>query len=434
MPFASGRVSFCRFLAVGDAPEAADQKIIDKLSEFAFTEQSIGAPDEFESGWITGQHLFDTQFTYEKNGYGNLLLFSMRLDTHKVPGEIRKAYKTMNEQAVAAGNPSGFATRLQKKEAAELADRQVNEDLVAGRFRKSKSVPILWDLANKMVYAAASSNTLIEHLSRLFRESFEVTLEPLSAGALAGHVLRAQGKGRDYEDLTPSAFTAPPAAARIDADDADAGPHMDINTPPLPWIAKTIDAKDFLGNEFLMWLWFVGENEEGLIPIDSPTGGDDIALTLDKSLDMDCAWGVLGKQSLRGGGTTHFAEAGEALATGKWPRKAGMILADTGDGQQWELAFQADRWLVSGALLPEVPDAENPRQIVESRLGSVCRLAWVMDGMYLTFLKHRTATSWATKRKAIRSWIASRRAAKATTSTPAPEIHVNAQVPEPREV
>ena len=196
MSFASGRVSFCRFLATGNAPASVDQALIDKLSEFAFTEQSIGAPDEVESGWITGQHLFDTQFTYEKNGFGHLLLFCLRLDTHKVPGEIKRAYKTMNEQAAAAGNPSGFASRAQKKQAAELAERQVHEDLVAGRFRKSKSVPILWDLSNKMVYAAASGNTLIEHLSRLFRETFDVALEPLSAGAMAGQLSLVDGDGK----------------------------------------------------------------------------------------------------------------------------------------------------------------------------------------------------------------------------------------------
>src|SRR5690606_13849084 len=118
------------------------------------------------------------------------------------------------------------------------------------------------------------------HLSRLFRESFDVTLEPLSAGALAGLSLRGQGKGRDYEDLSPSPFTAPPAAARADADDAEAGANVDLNIPPLPWIAKTIDDKDFLGNEFLMWLWFVLENEEGIVGVTASNGGsDDIAIT-----------------------------------------------------------------------------------------------------------------------------------------------------------
>jgi len=422
MPFASGRVTFCRFLAVGNAstpPTVVDQELIDKLSEYAFTEQSIGAPDEVEAGWTTGQHLFDTQFTYEKNGFGHMLLFSMRVDTHKVPAEVKKAYKTMNEQAAAAGNPSGFASRIQKKEAAELAERQVHEDLVAGRFRKSKTVPILWDLSNKMVYAASAGNTVTEHLSRLFRETFDIALEPLSAGVMAGQTMRAQGKGRDYEDLMPSPFTPPPAAARLDQDDASPAPQMDLSIPPLPWIAKTIDAKDFLGNEFLIWLWYCCENEEGIVKIDSPTGGDDIAITIDKSLDMDCGWGVLGKQSLRGGGVTHYTEAGEALATGKWPRKAALIVADTADGQQWELTLQADRWIVSGAALPEVPDAESPRQIIESRLGSVTRMAWVLDGLYLAFLKQRTAGSWPSRRKTIRQWIHNRRPERTVVSFPA---------------
>ena len=116
MSFHSGRVTFCRFRCAGSAPKSVDEGLLTALGERAFRESGIGAPQEIEGGWTTGEHIFDTEFTYEKNGYGDALLFALRLDTNKVPGEVKRAYQKINEQTAAAENPSGFASKLQKRE------------------------------------------------------------------------------------------------------------------------------------------------------------------------------------------------------------------------------------------------------------------------------------------------------------------------------
>ncbi len=413
MPFQSGRVSFCRFLATGDGPSSVDDTTLATLAEHSFHETAIGAPDEVEAGWITGEHLLDTQFTYEKNGFGatgSMLLCALRIDTHNVPAELKYAYRRVNEQALAADNPSGFASKAQKREAADTAGRQLHEDLAAGKFRRSKIVPVLWDFQSKMVYCGTASNKALEQLAAHFFRSFNIRLEPVTPGSLAGRLLRDSGKGRDYEDLQPSAFThAPAAAARPEDDDNDAGHNPAI--PSVPWLAGGADLKDFLGNEFLLWLWWMTETAEGLIDIPARPGSGprrDLAIAFDKLLDTDCAWGVLGSQSLRGSGPTRMAEAGKALVTGKWPRKAGLILADASAGSQWELSFQADRWIVSGASLPEVPDAKTPRELIDARLMLTRQLADTIDDLFRVFLQARVATSWPAQRKKIRTWIIDR--------------------------
>ena len=125
MGFHSGRVTFCRFRVVGDAPVTVDETVLGTLKDHAFAEQPVAAPDQVEVGFTTGVHLLDTDFTYETNGYGDpagsLLLFALRIDTHQVPGEIRQAYRVMEELAVASANPSGFASRAQKRDAADAA-------------------------------------------------------------------------------------------------------------------------------------------------------------------------------------------------------------------------------------------------------------------------------------------------------------------------
>ena len=138
MAFQSGLVSFSRFRVVGaDGPKACDDSILASLSKHAFKECEIGVPSDVEAGFTTGRHLFDTRFDYEKNIFGNHLLFAMRLDTHKVPAEVKHAYRQMNEQASAQASATGFASKSEKRDANDLATRQIHEDMAAGKFRKS---------------------------------------------------------------------------------------------------------------------------------------------------------------------------------------------------------------------------------------------------------------------------------------------------------
>lgn len=414
MPFQSGPVSFCRLLVEGDAPQTLDTTTLATLAEYSFRETTVGAPDEVEAGWTTGEHLFDTQFTYEKNGYGvggTCVLFALRIDTHRVPSEVKYAYKRMNEQASAAGNPSGHASKAQRREAMDLAERQIHEDVAAGKFRKSKTIPLFWHLPSRTLFVGNGSPKVLELVAARFKESFNVELVLLSSGAAAANILRKAGRERDFQELRPLAYTRAPhasadqlAAAAV-ATGTDDSPR-DMNTPLVPWVATAGDMKDFLGNEFLIWLWFILETQEGLIQVPMEGTTSELAILLDKSLDMECAWGVTGKQSLRGSGPTRLAEAGDALAGGKWPRKAAMMLSD--GEHQWELALQADRWAFSGVKLPEVAEAESMREITDARLDLIVRLGETIDALYAVFLKTRAGSGWTGKRTSMRNWIAKR--------------------------
>src|SRR3954470_16140560 len=116
MGFAAGSVSFRRFMVVGKIPQAADQALLDKLDEHKIKVSDIGVPEEEEYGWSGGRHVFDGNFSFENNVYGDALFFALRTDSNKVPGELKKAYSIMEEEAVAATNPSGFISKMQKRD------------------------------------------------------------------------------------------------------------------------------------------------------------------------------------------------------------------------------------------------------------------------------------------------------------------------------
>lgn len=404
MAFDTGRVTFTRFRIQGDAPTAVDETMLGILKESRFRESEIGTPDEVEAGFTTGLHLFDTQFDYSKNGYGHLAHFALRMDTHKVPGDVKKAYKVMNELSAAEGNPTGFASKSEKREAAETTKEQLREELASGKYRKSKIVPLLWDLKTQTLYCGANGTTVIEHLSRLMRQAFAVDLLNLSAGVLAGELIKAEGRSRDYEDLQPSAFTKPPADMRP-ADDEGNPPAVHGDQPTLPWIAKSVDLKDYLGNEFLMWLWWNGEREGATGGVQTANGGE-VFVALDQALDMDCAWEMTGKQTLRGDAPTRLPEAGDALKTGKWPRKVGLIVAD--NEYQWQLNLQGDQMTVGAAQLPEFDDASTPREVAERRFDLVTQMSATLDALYDTFLDKRAGGQWKGTREKIATWIKTR--------------------------
>lgn len=410
MSFSSGQVSFCRFNVEGDSPKSVTEDLLSRLTEHAFVESSVGSPEQIEVGFTSTGHMLDTEFSHQANAFGvssNRLLIGLRIDTHKPPAELKRAYRMLNTQAAAAESPTGYASRNEKRDAAEEADRMLHGDLVAGRFRKSRTAPVLWDLATKQVYLGTTTTTAVEQLSSLMTQAFDVKLHAITAGALVGTQLLGRGRTRDYEDLTPSPFTAPPPEARDAADDAEGSQRGPVTVPQLPWLARSVDLKDFLGNELLIWLWYLTETHEGRIDMaDGASDSEPIYIAIDQTLDMDCAWGVRGKQTLRGDGPTRLPEAGDALEHGKWPRKVGLILARGDD--QWQLTLGGETLNVNGAKLPTIEDVEDDRELLDERLERIVTLAEAIDDLVWTFASQRVGSSWASGRKAISAWIANR--------------------------
>ncbi len=410
MPFLSGRVSYTRLRVSGDAPAEVDDAFLGILSDHAFVESPAPRVGVLESGFATGVHLLDTQFSYEKNGYGPVAHFALRVDSHQVPGDMKKALRLIHEQSAVAASAKGFATRADKADAKDLAAREMEEKLVNGQYRRSKLVPILWDLEKQLMYCAAGSTAVVEELAKKMREAFSVKLQPLSAGAAAAEMMSASGGSvRTFEDLRPSPFTPPPAGPR----EEDTGPGQDHNIPGIPWVAKAKDLRDFLGNEFLMWLLW--KSQIGAIETPDAYAIGDVNVTPWKSLDLDCAWAITGKTTLRqGGGETGdeggsplgVPECGKALATGKWPRKLGLMLSNGENG--FELTLQGDQMAVSGCQLPAVETADSDRELADARILFIRELDRTLEATYAAFLQARVSSSWDTQRQAITKWLASR--------------------------
>lgn len=384
MGFASGSISFHRFAVVGPHPDRPNEDLLQKLSAHLLKPSEMGIPEELEYGWSGGRHILDANFSFEHNVFNDALSFALRIDTNKVPSDLKKAYQLMEEEAVASSNPSGFISKNQKKDAKETVRKKIEDDLRSGRFRKTKLLPILWDIPSQMLYCPASASSQVQ-LLELFERTFGLTLLPLTAGSLALRHLQAIGRRRDYEDFLPTRFVP--------------GPDGESQHPEYPWVAKGPEPKDFLGNEFLLWIWHEADARTSIVA--TPAG--DITLMLDKSLDLECAYGQSGKDSLKGDAVSRMPEARDALRSGKVPRKATLII--DANRQGFTFTLNAEPVSFSALTLPEVEEADSPRTLFEERITLLRDFCKAMDALYDTFLKSRASASWEAQTSTIRKWI-----------------------------
>jgi hypothetical protein len=195
------------------------------------------------------------------------------------------------------------------------------------------------------------------------------------------------------------------------------GPEGESQYPEYPWVAKGPQPKDFLGNEFLLWLWHESERGNGEIDVTAAAGSQAAPVTVyfDKALDLDCAYGQTGKDTLRGEGATKMPEALDALRSGKLPRKASLLLHH--NGNQYELTFNPESLAVGSLKMPEIEDAENARALFEERIMMLRDFCQSVDALFSTFLKMRASGSWESRTGQIRKWIM-------TASRPVPAMAV----------
>jgi len=390
MSFDSGSISFRRFAVVGPHIESITQDILDTLAAHTLRSPDIGVPELTEYGFCGGRHILDNEFSFDRNVFADCLSFALRIDTNKIPADVQRAHLIIEEEAAAKDNPSGFISKVQKKDAKDAVRRKLEEDLRAGRFRSTKMLPILWDFEHRILYTAANPKQF-ELLAELFERAFNLSLQPLTAGSLALRLLEPDGRRRDYEDFKPTRFII--------------GPDGESQFPDYPWTLKSPEPKDFLGNEFLLWMWFHSETSDE-IRVREPSGsaaGSSCSLVFEKSLDLDCAYAQTGKVSVRSTAPARMPETRHALRTGKLPRKAGLLLE--AHRQEFSFTLNPESFTLSSTKLPQVEDAETPRAVFEERITLLRDLCNVLDSLFNTFLLLRASATWESQTASIRRWI-----------------------------
>ena len=383
MAFLSGNVSFERFRITGKVPKQFGDDQIERLQKHAIGKIQTSAEENIHVGFLAGAHLLDTEFDLEKNVIGDTLQCAIRIDSNQVPSAMKKAWLQMELAAATAESRTGRPTKAQRQEAKETVEQRCVHEASTGKYHRMQQFPILWDFGNKIFYFGGSSAPAIGRCSDLLAKAFDVELERLTAGSIAS-AWADQSKSRSIlENSSPAGF------------------HPDQEGAEYTWLNSDAANYDFLGNEFLMWLWWYLENESDTLKLEDDS---EVTAMLAKTLSLECPFGAFGKETITADSPVKLSEAGHAIRSGKLPRKSGMILNRF--GQQFELVLQAETFGVSGAKIQKDEQAEG-RVIFESRIESIRNLSETIDSMFHVFCKKRLSKSWNGELDRIRKWLQS---------------------------
>lgn len=381
MSFLHGRISFERFEVSGRDIKILDETHVQTIDDHAIGKTGALTADGVEVGFTAGAHILDMNFSLEKNIVNDALVFGLRVDTNKLPSDLLKAYTQMELAGILEASGAEYPSRNMRLQAREAAEERLNKEGKTGKFRKMKQFPVLWDIQKKVVLFGGSNQTAIERFVSLFKEAFGRTLTRRTAGSVAHDVAQEEDKTRSLEDLQPTAFTG------------------NAQTIPIAWIAQSFGTRDFLGNEFLMWLWWYIDTEGDTIEV---SDGSTVTCMMARTISLECPLAETGKETITSESPVRLPETKRAVQAGKLPRKAGLILVR--HDQQYELSLQAETFSVSGGALPKL-EKESGRAEEEDRVDQIREFTDTLDLLFGVFVSRRLSPQWKKDVEAIREWL-----------------------------
>ncbi len=248
--------------------------------------------------------------------------------------------------------------------------------------------PILWDSQSSIFYFGGSSPSASTHCADLMERAFNIELERITVGKIAQNWAERNKQVEALENITPAIF------------------HPSHPGSEAHWSNADSRLPDYLGNEFLLWLWHKTETETDAISL---ADGSEVTAMFAKNLVLECPLGESGKESISSEIPTKLPEAMEAIRSGKLPRKAGLVLVRF--GQQYDLTLQAESFSISGAKLQADKEAQGV-EVLESRIDAIRTLNETVDLLFESFCQLRVSKNWDKYLEGISQWIAPQRAAK----------------------
>jgi len=379
MGFFSGRLTFARYRVAGAAPGLFGPDHLERLAAHAIGTQRIASPDGVEVGWTAGEHILDTRFDLAKNIVNETLSFCLRIDQQKIPADLLRAYTAVELQAAAQKNPSGRPSARQRREARDAARERLEDEAKDGRFLKRKAYPVLWDALSNELLVGTTAATVVDRLLTHFQQTFGYGFEPLTAGRQAFHLAEVRQQTRGLDDAAPAAFIP------------------GLTPGEMAW-APDEASRDFLGNEFLLWLWYTLEQDD-TIPL---ADNSEVAVMLARTLTLECPRAQTGKETIQSDSPTGLPEARRAIQAGKLPRKVGLTLAR--HDNQYELTLQAETLAVSGAKLP-APEGNDERVRQEERVVLLRSFLETLDLLYDAFGRVRFSEKWPKELVKVQKWL-----------------------------
>jgi hypothetical protein len=222
----------------------------------------------------------------------------------------------------------------------------------------------------------------VDRLCNLFEKTFELKLECVTAGHRAYHLAELNSRTRMVDDSSPSAFVP------------------GVTPPDVAWIADE-SSRDFIGNEFLLWLWYHTDVESDTITLRDDS---EATIMLTRTLTLECPRGQTGHETISSEGPTRLPEARRAIQSGKLPRKTGLTLVR--HNEQYELTMHAETLAVGGGKLPALDESiTEARAKLDERVTQIRSFLETLDLLYDAFCIMRFGKEWESELTGMQKWL-----------------------------
>ncbi|MBR2373406.1 MAG: hypothetical protein IKA87_04170 [Lentisphaeria bacterium] len=322
MPFDRGTFSFTMFSLREKLPENAGDILGTRKA--CKLDEVTGEPS---FGWVTGQHLLDTEIDDATARFGGAYYLTLRKAVRKIPSSLLNALCRKAEDARMKETGKNF---IGSKEKREIKDSTIERNIMKMPPALS-GIPVVIVPHNGNLYLGVSSQTQIDLFIEHFYQAFKI--EPLQltpASILA-----------DEFNVTPSAF------------------------PPLsPARQDSTFSEESLGRDYLLYLWYLSETGQTVNTADY--GEFEVMLEAPLCLTGDGDDPGAGEATIKKGDSpVRGAEVKAALSVGKKLRKAKLTF--TRLNQIWSGTFDADNFSFSSFALPE-GEAQDRGEIFAERV------------------------------------------------------------------
>ena len=179
--------SFTRFRVIDPITDEIYAAVPDKLKLYSFRDIDE-QPDMQSIGWVNFDEMLDPTWAASPPHKGELILFSMRMDTRRIPPAVLKkhlAIALQKEKKDLLAKDRNFIPRERKKEIREQVALRLRQ-----RFLPVPAVfDVVWIIARNEIWFFSVQSKMIDLFMEEFLKTFNLHIEPLTPYNLAASFL-----------------------------------------------------------------------------------------------------------------------------------------------------------------------------------------------------------------------------------------------------
>ena len=203
MGFLSSSVSLSRYRVEGYIEKPVTETVAKGLKKNSVAEIDQDIIDK-SVGWTSITSPFSPNFEGSSFSFGNLFVFSLRVDRKSIPAKLLKKFLTIETSKRLEKTRRGFLSKDEKKALKE----KVTTDL-ARRIPSTPNVyDLIWNYESRDVYFFSNLRSSNEELESLFKRSFDLSLIRIFPYTAADLLSDLSDKERDVLiGLSPTHFS-----------------------------------------------------------------------------------------------------------------------------------------------------------------------------------------------------------------------------------